>query len=274
MLARGRLEVQLIPATAWGKNVRSSVPRSRWLRLGRTRSALVRHRCEVCSGPPNRPRLDLHEQWRYHEYSGIQQLVGLISLCEPCHAVVHSARTSSVSNNNEDVVRRACNLTDRDIVKRLCAVNTWTDAQADAHRERAGNLFDRRSAIEWTLDISYLARAEAELLAGRIPQPIPGDPDGAYLGPPPPAAAKTDSIEVTVTPDEIRELHRRAKICSDGSIEDYVRMRLLDGHSLHADQVLLGHLLPVVQLGKRCACGIGQLVSDAIRAGFQQHSTR
>jgi len=193
----------------------------------------------------------------------------LISICEACHAVVHSGRTSVVTLDAADYKNDSAISAKQRIAERLCTVNNWTPEQAAAHRDLARDLFDQRSDIQWYVDISYIEQAEADLLKGRLPALLPGAGDDISVEPPAPAAAATAFIELAVTPDEVRELERRAEICTGGSIENYVRMRLLEEHSLHAGQVLFGQLLPIVQLGRRCACGVGQRISDTVRARYQ-----
>jgi hypothetical protein len=135
-----RLTVELVPSTAWGSNVRSRVRPSVWDRLRRAAYAAAGHRCECCEATG---RLEAHEVWEYDDAGRIQRLVRLLALCPRCHQVKHYGRPTGG--------RKA------DALAQLCRVNSWTKAQALAHVAEAFEVWRRRSAAPWTVDLSVLS---------------------------------------------------------------------------------------------------------------------
>jgi len=139
-----RLTIELVPASCWFSNVRSSVPPSVWEVLKKQTSKLTRHRCEICAGRGRRWPVECHEVWLYDDKTHIQTLVRLIALCPMCHKVKHIG-LASVNGEFEEVRTH------------LMKVNQWPQqSTADAYIARAFEIFEERSRHEWTLDISYL----------------------------------------------------------------------------------------------------------------------
>jgi hypothetical protein len=89
-----RLSFEFIPAPCRGQNLHALLPRSEWDAIRRQVYASTGHHCAACgaSGLP----LQANEQWEYDDARRVQRLVGLICLCERCHAVAHSNWTQGV----------------------------------------------------------------------------------------------------------------------------------------------------------------------------------
>jgi len=139
-----RLTIELVPASCWFSNVRSSVPLSVWEVLKKQTSKLTRHRCEICAGRGRRWPVECHEVWLYDDRTHTQTLVRLIALCPMCHKVKHIG-LASVNGEFEEVRTH------------LMKVNQWPQqSTAEAYIARAFEIFEERSRHEWTLDISYL----------------------------------------------------------------------------------------------------------------------
>ncbi len=138
-----RLTVELVPSTAWGSNVRSRVRRSVWDRLRRAAYAAADYRCECCQAEG---RLEAHEVWAYDDAGRVQRLVRLLALCQPCHLVKHYGRAMNMGY-------------EADALAQLRRVNGWTEAQALAHVAEAFEVWRRRSAAPWTVDLSVLGLA-------------------------------------------------------------------------------------------------------------------
>jgi hypothetical protein len=171
VLSRGHLEVEIVPQSSWYKNARDILPESRWRRLSRARSERACHRCEVCDELSLHRRLDLHERWHYDDESGIQRLVGLISLCVNCHAVVHYGRT--MVHGDPDAA-----------FQRLRTINGWSDQETDAHIGEVSRVAEQRGQTEWALDVTYIVKAERELFGrkrSRHKAPRP-EPDALVVG--------------------------------------------------------------------------------------------
>jgi hypothetical protein len=135
-----RLTVELVPATAWGSNVRNRVRRSVWDRLRRAAYQAAGHCCECCQAGG---LLHAHEVWEYDDARRIQQLVRLVALCPACHGAKHYGRAKATGH-------------EREALNQLCRVNGWTEAQALTHVAEVREVWRRRSAVLWTVDLSVL----------------------------------------------------------------------------------------------------------------------
>jgi uncharacterized protein DUF5710 len=142
------LFVDLVPSTCWFTNVRSCVDPGQWDAL---RSMVYRRagqRCEICGAPRGQDRdcLEAHERWEYDERSSAQTLRRLVALCWSCHRTTHYG-FAEVSGTADEAMAH------------LRAINQWTRAEARAHIEAAYELWARRSAHPWHLDLSILTDA-------------------------------------------------------------------------------------------------------------------
>ncbi|WP_017594916.1 DUF5710 domain-containing protein [Nocardiopsis potens] len=147
------LYVDLVPSTCWFTNVRSCVPQRDWERLRRMVVGRAGRRCEVCgaaAAPAERTWLEVHERWTYDPASRVQALRRLICLCTPCHTVTHFGLAQ--------VRGRAA-----EALAHLREVTGMTDAQAREHVDDAFTVWEARSALAWTLDLSMLTSAGVEV---------------------------------------------------------------------------------------------------------------
>lgn len=137
------LTVELVPETAWWSNVRSNVTRGEWEKCKNFVKERSGSKCEICGGVGTRYPVDCHEIWSYDEETGVQKLEGLIALCPPCHEVKHLGRAFATGN----AVRA---------LMHLSQVNGWGAPMVEAYAERVFKVWERRSQMQWKLDISYL----------------------------------------------------------------------------------------------------------------------
>lgn len=138
------LTVELVPATAWGKNLRSELSRKDWDKLRKMTYAAADYHCEVCGGQGRRHPVECHEVWEYDDKKHIQKLVRLIALCPSCHGVKHFGRTQIQGFEDE-------------AISHMMRVNHWSERQVREHVRDAARLWNQRSAYKWTLDLSWLA---------------------------------------------------------------------------------------------------------------------
>lgn len=138
-----RLSVELVPASCWYTNVRSNVSRADWEKCKQYAKKKSGDRCEICGGVGSRYTVDTHEIWAYDDERQVQTLVGLIALCPRCHEVKHMGRAHA----NGNLERAALHLQ---------KVNGWSDDQTVRYVEIAFQIWQIRSEMEWTLDISWL----------------------------------------------------------------------------------------------------------------------
>lgn len=138
-----RLEVELVPATAWGSNLRSVLSASEWKRCQQYVYARSGRRCEVCGGVGPRWPVECHEIWSYDDDARTQTLDGLVALCPPCHRVKHAGFAASQGLLHEVLIH-------------LCEVNGWSLEHAELYLEAVLEVHSRRSVHGWHLDCRWL----------------------------------------------------------------------------------------------------------------------
>lgn len=141
-----RLTLDLVPATAWGANLRTALRPGDWDRLRRATYRRAGWTCEVCGGRGPAHPVECHERWRYRDAAGdasVQQLVGLVALCPACHEVKHFGRAQVVGRGDAAFAH-------------LMAVNGWDAGQADAYVTLAFQVWALRSEVPWQLDLRWL----------------------------------------------------------------------------------------------------------------------
>lgn len=141
------LTLDLVPSTTWYDNLRSRLKPAEWDRLRKATYAAAGHRCEVCGGKGRRWPVEAHEIWQYDEATRVQRLAGLVALCPSCHEVKHFGRAQTVGRGDAAFAH-------------LMRVNRWTEDQACEHIEESFAVWEHRSSIRWTLDLSWLDRPE------------------------------------------------------------------------------------------------------------------
>lgn len=138
-----RLTIELVPATAWGKNLRSEISTKEWDALRRQTYRQAGYHCEVCGGQGPKHPVECHERWEFDEIRHVQKLVGLIALCPACHEVKHIGRAEMIGNLNRTL-------------RHLADVNNWSIEDARIYAEGAIETWMKRSQFEWSLDLSWL----------------------------------------------------------------------------------------------------------------------
>jgi hypothetical protein len=155
------LFVDLVPSSCWFTNVRSCVVPADWERLRRMIITRAHRRCEVCGAEPYpeiKVWLEAHERWTFDSGSRVQRLARLICLCTPCHTVTHYGLATVRGREDEAFAH-------------LVAVTGMTEAEARRHVDNAFQVWQRRSLITWSLDLSILTDAGVTL----APPPAAGE---------------------------------------------------------------------------------------------------
>jgi 5-methylcytosine-specific restriction endonuclease McrA len=137
------LEIELVPRTAWCKNIRSEVSKSEWDRLRKAAYKKANYKCEVCGEKGPKHPVECHEIFHYDDEKQIQTLTGLVALCPNCHACKHIGLAQI--RGNYDKAR-----------KHLAKVNKWSIEQAEKYIQEQFVLWSARSEYQWELDISWL----------------------------------------------------------------------------------------------------------------------
>lgn len=140
-----RLTFELVPQTTWNSNLRSILKRSEWDMLRRKTYEQAGYVCEICGGKGNRWPVECHERWEFDGRTHTQKLIGLIALCPACHMAKHIGLAE---------IKGFLDAT----LKHYAAVNGLTMSQAAKDLTSATNLWNKRSQVDWKVDISW-ARA-------------------------------------------------------------------------------------------------------------------
>lgn len=102
-----KLNIELIPTTAYGQNLRNMSPNA-WQEISRTIRNNANGICEICGRNVGVENLDAHEVWKYSKkkvfvpYLGkkryVQSLKDIQAICKDCHAVKHIGYTKHNGN--------------------------------------------------------------------------------------------------------------------------------------------------------------------------------
>lgn len=138
-----RLIVDLVPRTSWAANVRSLMPAGQWRDLSRRVRARAGDRCESCGGTFRPQQLAAHERFSFDERTRTQRLERLVALCTACHLATHYGFACTQQREDEALAQ-------------LELVNEWTRPHAKRHVRTAYAVWEQRSQIEWTVDLSIL----------------------------------------------------------------------------------------------------------------------
>jgi len=145
-----KLTIELVPRTCWGSNVRKILTATQWRKISQTQAVRAGHVCEICGESgltqgTNRT-VECHEIWHYNDETHVQTLTGLISLCPNCHQVKHYGRTKTLAPWKAEAMH-----------ERLARLNGWSQDEVKRHVSQSWSLWEKRSLVPWSLDISLIA---------------------------------------------------------------------------------------------------------------------
>jgi hypothetical protein len=135
------LTIELVPKTAWFKNLRNHVGATKWYKIKKEVYARAGHRCEICNGVGKKWPVEAHEVWKFENNKII--LERMIALCPSCHEVKHIG-LAAVKGRLEIAK------------KHLMKINNLDNDTADLYIMKVFELFERRSTENWELDLSSL----------------------------------------------------------------------------------------------------------------------
>lgn len=138
-----KLEMELVPASAHYKNVRSNLSKIEWDILRRACYKKANNRCEICNGVGDRWPVEAHEVWKYNLKTKVQKLERLIALCQLCHSVKHFGLAQL--QGRDEIAK-----------KHFLKVNKCSVKVFEKHKEKSFALYEKRSQEDWTLDLDFL----------------------------------------------------------------------------------------------------------------------
>lgn len=137
-----KLGINLIPKTAWFKNLRSEFPKKTWDALRKDCYQKADYICEICGGKGKDWPVECHEIWDFNK-PGIQKLVRLIALCPLCHQCQHPG-LAQIRGQFESCIQH------------YMKVNKVSREKAEQDFNAAFKEWRERNKIQWKLDISVL----------------------------------------------------------------------------------------------------------------------
>ena len=138
-----KLTIDLVPETSWYKNVRSKMSNQDWDKLRKSTYAAYDYKCGIC-GKDN-TQLECHEIWEYDDKKRVQTLKGFIALCVMCHHVKHIGLAGILADEGK---------LDYDaVIEHFIRVNGCDKRDFLDHREKAFEIWEKRSKYNWTIDL-------------------------------------------------------------------------------------------------------------------------
>jgi hypothetical protein len=140
------LIVDLIPASCFFKNVRSSIHEMDWRVLSMGIRARANNTCEICGFKEDRQEqkfLEAHERWHYDEATHIQKLMRIVCLCNACHTYTHMGLAQITGKDDM-------------AIKHKMKVSGLTRTQVKKEIEQAFKEWEARNRVEWALDLGII----------------------------------------------------------------------------------------------------------------------
>ena len=137
------LTIELVPSTAWYRNLRSELSRKDWDFIRRKQYKQAGFICEACGGRGKKWPVECHEVWEFDDAAKVQRLVGLVALCPDCHAVKHMGFANSRGRGQA-------------AKDHLAKVNGWTLEQTELYVTGCFDKWEERSKYQWELDLAWL----------------------------------------------------------------------------------------------------------------------
>jgi len=139
------LTIELVPKTAWFKNLRSDLTDEQWTFIKRQSARRAKHRCDICGGRGPKWPVECHEIWHYDDKQREQTLTGVTSLCPNCHQVKHIGLAKSKGFYPQ-------------ALKHLAGVNQWSLEHAHQYVVLQFKIYHARSRFAWKTDMSWIQR--------------------------------------------------------------------------------------------------------------------
>lgn len=136
-----KLELNLIPASSFGSNLRKKLGR-KWDTLSKRIRGERRFICDICNAKGKTTHL--HEVWEFDEKNKIQKLIGFECICVTCHSVHHWGLSKIQGKNMNALMNHACN------------VNQCKRKVFNKHLLESFETWRRRSDCNWTLNLDFI----------------------------------------------------------------------------------------------------------------------
>jgi hypothetical protein len=94
-----KLQIQLVPKTKWGCNLRAKLKKSDWDKIRKEIYEKEEMYCHICGEQCN--SLDAHEVWEFNKKNHLQRLIEIIGICKACHNTIHYGRAQMIGYEKE-----------------------------------------------------------------------------------------------------------------------------------------------------------------------------
>ena len=148
-----RLDLELVPATAWFSNIRGICSANTWTLICKRTYKAFDYRCGICGGKGLDHPVECHETWHYGDLNHVMALTGLIALCPDCHSVKHMGFTQTKGSM---ALKRA--------IEHMAGINRISIEDCLMYISYHDDVMMLRSQYMWSLNHGSLTRAAPELL--------------------------------------------------------------------------------------------------------------
>ncbi|MCJ7631927.1 HNH endonuclease, partial [Candidatus Bathyarchaeota archaeon] len=118
-----KLVIELVPSTAWHRNLAKLLPKSKWAQLKDEVFTKEGKQCYICGS--DKGPLSLHEFWEYDDKTSIQKLSSFHHLCNLCHKVKHIGLWCHTEYGRTQLEQE--DLSREDLIRHFCTVNSCTE---------------------------------------------------------------------------------------------------------------------------------------------------
>jgi hypothetical protein len=143
-----KLEIELVPSTAWNKSLYNILPVDDWSRIKSEIYAKEGHKCYVCGKAGE--KLEAHEFWEYDDRTRTQKLVGIHHLCDLCHKIKHLGFWLHTEDGRLRLKQQG--LTRNRLIEHFCKVNGCQTEDFLSAEKQAFRVWEFRSKHEWKQD--------------------------------------------------------------------------------------------------------------------------
>jgi hypothetical protein len=152
-----KLTIELIPRPLWFFSLynlyKQQKQLSKWNKMKKRLFEKEGRRCWIC-GEEN-VRLEAHEFWEYDDHKHVQKLVAIHHLCAMCHRIKHIGFWCSTDEGLQRMDQMG--LTENDLIKHFCNVNTCSRKEFEEHHEQSTMIWKERSEFDWKQDLGEYA---------------------------------------------------------------------------------------------------------------------
>lgn len=142
--------VDTLPASAWHKNLRTSISPAHWKAISHYVRDRAKGKCEICS---SERQPEAHERWSFDASTKTQKLARIMCLCKLCHLGTHWGRTGNIGLSEE-------------VGAHIREVTGWTKEEFSSHlRDRKTQ---RPEELAWNLDLSMMESLGIKLVDSSI----------------------------------------------------------------------------------------------------------